>query len=282
MEAAFGLRLEAQPLQSSDSPVDTLIVVGGPGAEAAARDLALIDWLQSRALVARRVCSVCSGAYLLAASGCLKNLRATTHWNDATRLAQMYPEVTVEPDRIFIKEDRIWTSAGVTAGIDLSLALVEEDLGRTLALRVARMLVAPLKRQGGQSQFSDLLTLQFKDDLFGALHEWIADNLTADLTVANLASRAGMTPRTFLRTYVRRVGRTPARAVEAIRVERARWALQDTRLSVKDIARLTGFGDDERMRRAFLRTLNVSPADYRSRFAAASAAHQQYESAASR
>ena len=269
VEAAFGPSFQTQPLQTADSPIDTLIVVGGPGAETAARDTELIDWLRNKTRTARRVCSVCSGAYLLAASGCLTNHRATTHWNEAKRLARMYPDVTVEPDRIFIKEDRIWTSAGVTAGIDLSLALVEEDLGRTLALKVARMLVAPLKRQGGQSQFSDLLALQSKDDRFGPLHEWIAGHLTADLTVASLASRAGMAPRTFVRTYARRVGQTPARVVEAIRVERARLALEDTRLSVKDIARLTGFGDDERLRRAFLRTLHVSPAEYRSRFAAA-------------
>jgi len=273
VQAAFGLRVRAAPLQRTDAPVDTLIVVGGPGAEAAARNSALIHWLQTMARTARRVCSVCSGAYLLAASGCLKNHRATTHWNDAKRLAQLYPDVKVEPDRIFIQEDRIWTSAGVTAGIDLSLALVEEDLGRTLALKVARMLVAPLKRQGGQSQFSELLELQSKDDRFGALHDWIAANLTGDLTVSSLAAHAGMAPRTFVRTYVRYVGQTPARAVEAIRVQRARLALQDTRLSVKDIARLAGFGDDERMRRAFLRTISVSPADYRSRFAT-SVAHQ--------
>jgi transcriptional regulator GlxA family with amidase domain len=174
--------------------------------------------------------------------------------------------VRVERDPIFVRDGRIWTSAGVTAGIDLALALVEEDLGRSIALAVARFMVVFLKRPGGQAQFSAALALQAADDRFGALHEWINDHLCADLSLSVLAGRAGMSERSFSRHYAAATGQTPARAVERLRVEAARRFLSESRTPVKRIAQRCGFGSEETMRRGFLRLLAVTPQDYRSRF----------------
>jgi transcriptional regulator GlxA family with amidase domain len=175
--------------------------------------------------------------------------------------------VCVEADRIYVRDGKMWTSAGITAGIDLALALVEEDLGRDLALAVARHLVVFLKRPGGQSQFSTMLAAQSAGDAFARLHEWIAAHLDADLRVERLAGAAGMSPRNFARVYAERMGRTPAKAVEAMRVEAARRALEEGGASVEGVARHCGFGDEERMRRSFLRRLGVGPRAYRARFA---------------
>ncbi len=270
LATSSGLRLLAEPLAALDGRrIDTLIAVGGAGVEAAMRDRVLVDWLARRAGHARRVCSVCSGTFLLAAAGLLKGRRCTTHWRHCARLQQLFPELTVEPDPIFVRDGKVWSSAGVTAGIDLALALIEADLGRALALETARHLVVFLKRPGGQSQFSALLAAQAQDDgSFASLHEWIAAHLDADLRVEALAGRAGMSPRNFARLYAQRMGSTPARAVELLRVEAARRALEETGASIEAIARRCGFGDEERMRRAFLRRLGVPPRDYRQRFAA--------------
>lgn len=261
-----GVTLAAAPLTRLSEALDTLLVVGGPGAEAAAGDPALLDWVRRRAARARRVASVCTGAFLLAAAGLLDGHRAVTHWKDCARLAQRYPAIRVEPDPIFVCDGRVWTSAGVTAGIDLALALVEEDLGRPMALAVARQLVVFLKRPGGQAQFSAALALQASEDRFGALHEWINDHLSGDLPLAVLADQAGMSERSFSRHYAEATGQTPARAVERLRVEAARRLLSESRVPIKRIAQRCGFGSEETMRRSFMRLLSVTPHDYRSRF----------------
>ena len=250
------------------APVDTLIVSGGAGVYAAATDPRIIDWLSAISGSARRCCSVCTGAFALAAAGVLDGKRAVTHWRACAELAARYPAVRVEPDPIFVEDDKVWTSAGVTAGIDLALAMVERDLGRKLALQVAQRLVVFLKRPGGQSQFSVALTAQSSDDgAFGDLHDWMAANLGADLRVEFLAERAGMSVRTFARLYQARTGTTPAKAVAAMRVEAARALLEEAAVPITEVARRCGYGDEEAMRRAFLRSLGVAPGRYRNRFA---------------
>ena len=196
-----GLPLVVQPLPPPEAALDTLIVAGGFGVNVASDDASLVAWLRQRAASARRVASVCSGAFLLAAAGLLTGRRVATHWTRCAELARRYPDITVEENPIFICDRGVWTSAGITAGIDLALALVEEDLGRATALAVARHLVVFLKRPGGQSQFSAALSLQHSEDRFGALHSWIGQNLGADLAIPDIARRAGMSERTFLRRY---------------------------------------------------------------------------------
>ena len=270
VSTGVGLGVVAERLDEITGDLDTLIAVGGPGVFAAAADQDLIAGLARRAARARRVCGVCTGAFLLAAAGLLVGRRATTHWLYCEQLTREHPDIRVEPDSIWIDDEGVWTSAGVTAGIDLCLALIEQDLGREIAMQAARLLVVFLKRPGGQSQFSAALALQTADpSWFAGLHDWMRHNLSEDLRVERLAERAGMTARTFCRLYVRRVGQTPAKSVEQLRLEAARLALEDSAASIKQIARDTGFGDDERMRRAFVRQLGVSPADYRERFSPA-------------
>ena len=264
--ATAGLGLAAGPLSRRGEALDTLIVAGGPGVDAAAANPALLVWLRQRATQARRVASVCTGAFLLAAAGILDGRRATTHWKFSASLAQRFPAIRVEPDPIFLCDGSVWTSAGVTAGIDLALALVEEDLGRSVALAVARYLVVFLKRPGGQAQFSAALALQAAEDKFGALHDWINDHLGGELSLSVLAEQAGMSERSFSRHYAEATGQTPARAIERLRLEAARQMLSESRAPVKRIAQRCGFGSEETMRRSFLRLLAVTPQDYRSRF----------------
>jgi transcriptional regulator GlxA family with amidase domain len=263
-----GLRLLGEKLEGlGRKAIDTLIVPGGPGARQDPPEPGLAAWIAARSRRARRTCSVCTGAFLLAAAGLLDGRRAVTHWSHCARLQQRFPRVRVESDPIFLRDGAIWTSAGVTAGIDLALALVEEDLGREFALRVARQLVVFLKRPGGQSQFSALLQSQTSDDgSFARLHDWMAEHLGEDLRVEILAERAGMSARNFARVYARRLGTTPAKAVERLRLEAARRALEESGASIERVARACGFGDEERMRRAFLRRLGVAPKHYRQRF----------------
>lgn len=263
--ASSGLEIATERL-SRRGALDTLLVAGGPGVDLAAADPALLEWLRQRVKKARRVASVCTGAFLLGASGALDGRRAVTHWSYCAELARRFPAVRVESDPIFVRDGTIWTSAGVTAGIDLALALVEEDLGRATALAVARYLVVFLKRPGGQAQFSEALSLQSAEDEFGALHGWIDRHLSGDLSLPRLASQAGMSERSFSRHYSRATGQTPARAIERLRVEAARRMLSETRLPVKSISRRCGFGSEETMRRSFLRLLAATPQDYRSRF----------------
>ena len=264
--ASAGLALAAGPLTPLGEALDTLLVAGGEGAEAAAENPVLVDWVRERATQARRVASVCTGAFLLAAAGVLDGRRAATHWMYCARLAQRFPAVRVEPDPIFVCDGPVWTSAGVTAGIDLALALVEEDLGRSVALATARYLVVFLKRPGGQAQFSAGLALQAAEDKFGALHDWINGHLADELSLSVLADRAAMSERSFSRHYAEATGQTPARAIERLRVEAAQRLLSESRTPVKRIAQRCGFGSEETMRRSFLRLLAVTPQDYRSRF----------------
>lgn len=266
LETSSGLGLVVAPLPDPASEVDTLIVAGGYGVDAACEDGALMAWLAQRARRPRRLASVCSGALLLAAAGLLDGRRAATHWGRCAELARLRPAVRVEGDAIYVRDGHVWTSAGVTAGIDLALALVEDDLGRETALAVARQLVVFLKRPGGQSQFSAALALQGGGDEFGDLNEWISRNLRADLSVPRLAERAGMSERTFLRRYRQATGLTPAKAVERLRVEAAQRELCRSRASIKRVAQLCGFGSQESMRRSFARLARVAPKDFRQRF----------------
>jgi transcriptional regulator GlxA family with amidase domain len=264
--SSAGVALAAGPLPQGAEAVDTLLVAGGEGAVAATENSVLVDWVRKRASQARRTASVCTGAFLLAAAGLLDGRRAVTHWKYCARFAQRFPEVHLEPDPIFVRDGPVWTSAGVTAGIDLALALVEEDLGRSAALAVARYLVVFLKRPGGQAQFSASLALQAAEDKFAALHDWIRGHLADDLSLSVLADRAGMSERSFSRHYAEASGQTPARAIERLRVEAAQNLLLGSRLPVKRIAQRCGFGSEETLRRSFLRLLTVTPHDYRSRF----------------
>jgi transcriptional regulator GlxA family with amidase domain len=264
--ATAGLGIATSPLPRAATALDTLIVAGGPGVDAAAADTVLVDWIRQRSKKARRVASVCTGAFLLGASGALDGRRAVTHWSCCAELIRRFPAVRVESDPIFVRDGSVWTSAGVTAGIDLALALVEEDLGRTVALAVARYLVVFLKRPGGQAQFSEALSMQSAEDEFGVLHEWINKHLPDDLSLAMLADRAGMSERSFSRHYAEATGVTPARAIERLRVEAARRLLSESRLPVKRISQRCGFGSEETMRRSFLRVLSTTPNDYRARF----------------
>ena len=263
-----GVALLTEPLAAlGRRPVDTLIAAGGPGSRRAQDEQPLTRWIGRQAQRARRVCSVCTGAFLLGAAGLLDGRRVTTHWHAAEELRGRYPKAVVDPDPIFLRDGKVWTSAGVSAGIDLALALVEEDIGRDMALAVARHLVVFLKRPGGQSQFSAFLRSQTADDgKFAALHDWLPQHLSGDLRVEALATRVGMSPRNFARLYRERTGMTPAKAVERLRVEAARRALEEGAAPIAGIARDCGFGDEERMRRAFLRLLGVPPRHYRQRF----------------
>ena len=239
----------------------------------AAEDKRLVSWVRAAAKRSRRVCSVCTGAFILGAAGLLEGRRVTTHWASCDLLAEQYPSVTVEPDQIFVRDGDVYTSAGVTAGMDLALALVEEDLGRATALEVARWLVMFVKRPGGQSQFSAQLAAQTAErEPLRELQDWIAGNLDADLSVPALAERAHMSERNFARAFRKELGMTPAAYVETARVEAARIALESADTPVEVVARGNGFGTVETMRRAFHRRLGVGPADYRARFKSPQAA----------
>jgi transcriptional regulator GlxA family with amidase domain len=266
--SSAGLGLHTHPLPKT--PSDTLIVAGGRGVHIALQDPQLLQWVRQQAGSARRVASVCTGAFMLAEAGVLDGHRVVTHWDSCDELARLYPALHVDPEPIFINEDSLWTSAGVTAGIDLALALVEADLGRNIALAVARDLVVFLKRPGGQSQFSTALSMQHatrsQDSRFGDLHAWILDNLASDLSVATLAAQVGMSERSFVRHYRAHTGNTPARAIEQLRVEAARRLLGDSALPIKRIADRCGFGTEETLRRSFLRAVSVTPQAYRERF----------------
>jgi len=263
-----GLALVAdRSLARATRPIDTLMVPGGPGAEAATRDRVLLAWLRRAARHTRRVASVCTGAFLLAEAGLLDGRRATTHWSACAELARRYPRVRVESDPIFIRQGAVSTSAGVTAGIDLALDLVDEDLGRAVALEVARWLVLFLRRQGGQSQFSAQLGTQIAErDGLRDLQGFIAEHPGEDLSVPSLARRAGMSTRNFARAFRRDLNVTPSVYVERARVESARRRLETSEAGLAEIARDTGFGTVETMHRAFRRTLHVTPGHYRAHF----------------
>jgi transcriptional regulator GlxA family with amidase domain len=267
--SSSGLRLVPHgSLEDCRGPIDTLVVAGGLGARAAVLDEQLISWVRLAARRSRRVASVCTGAFLLARAGLLDGRRATTHWASCAALARAHPAVHVQTDPIFVRDGNIYTSAGVTAGIDLALALVEEDLGRRAALDVARSLVLFIRRPGGQAQFSAGLAGQQADrSSVRELQEWIADHLDGDLSVTAMAERSLMSPRNFARLFAAEVGVTPAAYVTSLRLERARTLLETTDLQLQEVALRCGFGTVETLRRVFGRRLGVSPSDYRERFA---------------
>lgn len=274
IRSSSGLPLLTQAMAKavSGQRIDTLILPGGPGVDHAMSDKGTVAWIRRQASSASRVASVCTGAFLLAEAGALSGRAATTHWKFCGRLQQDYPDIKVDPDPIYVRDGSVWTSAGVTAGIDLSLALVQDDLGRKLAMQVARQLVVFLNRPGGQSQFSMPLAAQTAaadgnaPNHFEPLHDWIADNVAGDLRVERLAERAGMSPRNFARIYAATIGVTPARMVEKIRIEAVRRSLEETDMPIKRIAAACGFQQEERLRRAFARQVGTTPAEYRRRF----------------
>ncbi len=241
------------------SALDTLIVAGGHGVRSAMECPLMRRFIQECAVRSRRVTSVCSGSFLLAAAGLLDARTATTHWSCSEEFRRLFPRVHLDPDRIFVQQGHFWTSAGVTAGIDLSLALIGEDLGETVARQTAQEMVVYHRRPGGQSQFSALLEIERPQGRFGALLEFMREQLLAPLTVEQLAARACMSPRHFARAFRAETGITPAKAVERVRADAARAMLESGAHSVQEVARTSGFNDPERMRRAFVRIFGASP-----------------------
>jgi transcriptional regulator GlxA family with amidase domain len=268
LRTSSGLRLTPDgALADAPARIDTLLLAGGSGCAQAAADSVLLDWLARGAPRARRTASVCTGAFVLAAAGLLDGRRATTHWASAAELARRYPRIEVDPEPIFVRDGSVWTSAGVTAGMDLALALVEEDLDRETALTIARHLVLFLRRPGNQAQFSAaLLAQQPEREPLREVQRFAVENPGAELSVEAMAERAHLSPRHFARSFRAEVGVTPARYVGRVRLEAARRRLEDTPEPVGAVALACGFGTAETMRRVFLRTLGVAPAEYRRRF----------------
>jgi transcriptional regulator GlxA family with amidase domain len=266
--ASSGLRLYADRAVSEvDRGIDTLMVAGGIGAERFHKHPTFLRFIRQQASRVRRLASVCTGAFFLAEGGLLSGGRATTHWASCADLARRYPDVQVEPDTLFVREGSVYTAAGVTAGMDLALALVEEDHGRDVALAVARALVMFLKRPGGQAQFSAQLSQQIAErEPLSDLQAYILDNPRGDLSVVSLARRMGMSPRNFARVFTFEVGTTPARFVNTVRVEMSRRLLEESSDDLETISSLCGLGTPVSMRRAFLRTVGVAPSEYRERF----------------
>ncbi len=263
-----GLRLASdRSYRAVRGDIDTLIVTGIDEPDDARRDPDLIRWLARIAPRTRRVAGLCTGTFVLAEAGLLDGRNATTHWMDCDELARRFPAITVQRDPIYVRDRGIYTSAGSTAGLDLVLALVEEDVGRRVALQVAQRMVFFLKRPGGQAQFSAQLSTQMAErEPLRDLQAWILDHPGLDLSVDALARRAAMSPRNFFRVFVREIGMTPGRFVERVRVEAARRLLEETTRGIPDVAAACGFGSPETMRIAFRRALGVNPQSYRSRF----------------
>lgn len=266
-----GLTLQAdqdfKKARRSRKPIDTLIIAGGHGTLSALEDNSLMDYVRWAAERAQRVVSICTGAMILAELGLLNGRRATTHWWWCPVLAQRYPDVTIDPDALYVQDGKFWTSAGVTAGMDLALALVEADWGHDIALQVARYNVMYMMRPGGQSQFSAKLIEQQSDDpVLANVLSFIQENIGKDLSVTVLSQHGCLTERTLTRKFQAETGLTPARYVELVRIDAARIALEQTSASVESVARSTGFINSERMRRAFQRHLGISASEYRDRF----------------
>jgi transcriptional regulator GlxA family with amidase domain len=262
VRSTSGVEMLARGLRPSGA-ISTLIVAGGEGVRAAAacdKTLALVRAMARRGV---RVASVCSGAYILAEAGLLDGRRATTHWQRTRHFLAAYPKVKLEPDRIFVRDGNIWSSAGISAGIDLALAMVAEDFGDEIAQKTARQLVVYHRRSGGQSQFSSLLELKAPTGRFGPLLAWAREHLDAPLTVEDLAEQAGMSSRHFARAFIAETGTTPSKAVERLRIDVARQRVQLTGEAIERVAESTGFRDPERMRRAFIRAFGQPPQSLR-------------------
>ncbi|MEM9333069.1 MAG: GlxA family transcriptional regulator [Pseudomonadota bacterium] len=260
--------LRTDPYGEVGEPIDTLVVVGGKGAQSAAKNESVIEAVKNLAKQSKRVASICTGAFVLASAGLLDRRRAVTHWQYCRQLACEYPTIQVDDDPIFVQDGNIWTSAGVTAGIDLALAIVQADFGREKSMLIARELVVFAVRPGGQNQFSTTLHNQVLDqsNRFDGLHAWLQENLMNDLSVEVMSEYVGMSPRNFARQYHASTGSTPAKTVEAMRVEAARCYLEETEMRISEIAYNCGFRSDERMRKSFLRVLGIPPNDYQKRF----------------
>src|SRR5580698_4782843 len=262
VRSSSGVEMLARKLGPPNT-ITTLIVAGGDGVEAAARNKSTIRFVQSVAKRGVRIASVCSGAFLLAEAGLLGGRRATTHWQRTRQFLETYPDVKLEPDKIFVRDGTIWSSAGISAGIDLALAMVAEDFGEEVSQQTARQLVIYHRRSGGQSQFSSLLELKASTRRFGPLLTWAREHLDAPLTVEHLAERAGMSTRHFTRAFVAETGTTPFKAVERLRIEVARQRVQSSSEAIERVAQSTGFRDPERMRRAFIRAFGQPPQSLR-------------------
>ncbi|KCZ87733.1 GlxA family transcriptional regulator [Hyphomonas jannaschiana] len=258
VRASCGVSMHSEQL-STDLQLDTLIVSGGEGTRQAMTDERILNSIRKLSHNTRRTTSVCSGAFLLAAAGLLNGRRATTHWRRCADMQRHFPDVIVEPDRIFVQDGKFWTSAGITAGIDLALALVEDDLGEEVARRSARELVVHHRRYGGQSQFSVMQDIERASGRFDSLIDWIRAHLANDLNVEELADKAGMSSRNFARVFRSETGTTPARFVEKLRLESARRQVETSSRSLLQVAQDTGFGDTERMRTSFIRAYGQPP-----------------------
>jgi transcriptional regulator GlxA family with amidase domain len=257
----------AIPLSEVVGPIDTLVIVGGEGAETGIYDDAFVAWIREASGRSRRVAAVCTGAFLLAAAGLLDGKKAVTHWNFCDRLAAEFPRVSVDPNPIYLKDGQVYTSAGITAGIDLSLALVEEDYGHKAALEVARFLVMFLVRPGGQAQYSHMLSRQaVTSQPLRELQVWMLENLRGDLSVERLAERIGMSARNFTRVCLRETGMNPGQFVDRMRVEAAQQMIDSSTLGLKEVADRAGFGSADSMSRTFSRVLGVTAGEYTSRF----------------
>lgn len=262
-----GIRLVAERAYRQVTRADTLLISGGRGTKAVMVDAGLLAWIRRMKPKVKRLGSVCTGALILAHAGLLDRKAATTHWEYADQLAGIDPSIRIQRDDIYVRDGNIYTSAGVTAGIDMALAMVEQDWGQPTALGVAQELVMFLKRPGGQSQFSSQLAAQFsEDDKLRELQLWILDHLQEDLSVPRLAAKAVMSERNFARRFAQTVGVTPAQYVSTVRLEAARRKLEENDLQISQVARRCGFGTQETMRRSFVSELGVSPSDYRERF----------------
>jgi transcriptional regulator GlxA family with amidase domain len=258
VRASSGVEMLAKVL-GPPGAITTLIIAGGDGVERAARQKRTIGFVQNVAHRGTRVASVCSGTFVLAEAGLLNGRRATTHWVRTRQFLSAYPKVKLEPDQIFVRDGNIWSSAGITAGIDLALAMVAEDFGDEVAQKTARQLVLYYRRSGGQSQFSSLLELKTPNGRFGPLLTWAREHLGARLSVDDLAERAGMSARHFTRAFIAETGTTPSKAVERLRIEEARARVQSSSEAIERVAEATGFRDPERMRRAFIRAFGQPP-----------------------
>lgn len=246
-------------------PLDTLIVAGGESIDKALHDQVLLDWIKQQSSRVRRLVSICTGAFFLAKLGLLEGKRVTTHWGFCPLLQKTYPELEVIANAIYIKDGNTYTSAGITAGMDLALALIEEDVGKEIAMSIARKLVLFYKRPGGQKQFSELLLSQ-SNSHFNELIDWIMQNLSEDLSIENLSEQVSMSPRNFIRQFKKEMEETPAKFIERLRLHHARIMLEDKASALKEVADHSGFKSEEQMRRAFQRELCVTPQEYRTRF----------------
>jgi transcriptional regulator GlxA family with amidase domain len=262
VRSSSGVEMLARGLKAAGT-ITTLIVAGGEGVDAAAKSAKTLAFVRAMAKRGVRIASVCSGAYMLAEAGLLDGRRATTHWRRTRQFLAVFPRVKWEPDQIFVRDGDIWSSAGITAGIDLALAMATEDFGEEIARQTARQLVLYHRRSGGQSQFSSLLELKAPAGRFGALLSWAREHLDAPLTVEDLAEQAGMSSRHFTRAFIAETGSTPSKAVERLRIEVARQRVQSSGEAIERVALQTGFRDPERMRRAFIRAFGQPPQSLR-------------------